>query len=71
MAELPSVGPTRGLSGAAVLTQCTSDGYVSRLAFDYHLIVGGPYANAAEGRRRTNILFSHAFSNHPEQAVST
>jgi hypothetical protein len=33
----------------AAPTQCTSDGYVSRHAFGYRLVVGARYADVAEG----------------------
>jgi len=43
-------GPVNGVCPApAAPTQCTSDGYVSRHAFGYRLVVGARYANVAEG----------------------
>ena len=43
-------GPVDGVCPApAAPTQCTSDGYVSRHAFGYRLVVGARYANVAEG----------------------
>ena len=43
-------GPVDGVCPApAAPTQCTSDGYVSRHAFGYRLVLGARYADVAEG----------------------
>jgi len=43
-------GPVDGVCPApAAPTQCTSDGYVSRHAFGYRLVIGARYADVAEG----------------------
>jgi len=57
-------GPVDGNCPApAAPTQCTSDGYVSRHAFGYRLVVGARYANVAEGVDLVpQLLFGHDVS---------
>ena len=57
-------GPVNGVCPApAAPTQCTSDGYVSRHAFGYRLVVGARYANVAEGVDLVpSMLFGHDVS---------
>jgi hypothetical protein len=57
-------GPVDGSCPApAAPTQCTSDGYVSRHAFGYRLVVGARYANVAEGVDLVpQLLFGHDVS---------
>ena len=57
-------GPVNGLCPApAAPMQCTSDGYVSRHAFGYRLVVGARYADVAEGVDLIpSLLFGHDVS---------
>jgi hypothetical protein len=57
-------GPVNGVCPApAAPTQCTSDGYVSRHAFGYRLVVGARYADVAEGIDLIpSMLFGHDVS---------